>query len=58
MIRSTNKESYEVSCDECLRMVDFDGMFLQLINHFKDTGWIFRKTNGEWIHICPECLEE
>jgi hypothetical protein len=58
MIRELGKDTIEISCDECLQMIDYAGTFQQAIKHIRDLGWRSRYVDGDWVHVCAECVDE
>lgn len=52
----------DVECDECghEERLDFDEYtsWSSLIARIKDEGWRIRRDRGEWVHICPDCVEK
>ena len=58
-----NKEDgeWDVSCDFCSTSEIFPTalyMFEDMLSELKKDGWLFKKRNEEWLHACPECIEE
>lgn len=53
----------EVSCDgeNCSRSETIDGfdrhplLFSDVAQEIKKMGWVVKKEDGEWLHICPDC---
>lgn len=48
-------------CDEC-GVTHYSGEhadFTAFLVEIKDEGWSIRKDeDGEWMHICPDCIAE
>jgi hypothetical protein len=51
---------FAVSCDGCSHQEEFDvdGEWSRLMDEMRSYGWINRKKEGEWVHLCPTCVEE
>lgn len=57
-----NKHSsfYEICCDKC-SYSDSQEELMSLRDFFelmRDQGWRTYKENGEFLHSCPNCVEE
>ena len=48
---------YVLSCDICGESVgDFDS-FDEAETHTKENGWVISKKDGEWLNLCPQCID-
>lgn len=46
-----------VVCDDCKDELETDEVdFGDALQKFKDDGGIVTKSNGEWQHICVDCI--
>ncbi|MFA6091209.1 MAG: hypothetical protein WC774_05565 [Candidatus Gracilibacteria bacterium] len=46
-----------VICDECGDFEDYDEEdWSELSKIIKEDGWQIKK-DGDWLHICPSCVE-
>lgn len=49
---------YNAQCDSCSYDEDIDvDTFQEAVDEIKAQGWRISKTNEEWTHTCPDCLE-
>ena len=48
---------YILICDVCGDATAGEGWqtFQEAVQHKRDNGWRWRKIDGEWEDICPEC---
>jgi hypothetical protein len=46
-------------CNEC-GLSEFGGTleFDKFVRHLQDAGWKITKDEDEWVHCCPDCIEE
>jgi len=49
---------YTLICDICGLGVDeeFD-IFQDAVDAKKDMGWKSKRTDGEWMDLCPDCID-
>jgi hypothetical protein len=51
----------EITCDSCTEgsglRFSSDTNAVQLRAEFKAKGWVRRKTDGEFVDICPDCMK-
>lgn len=47
-------------CDNCSEQLEMEGSsgFEEALEIMREEGWRPRHKNGEWIHLCPDCLKE
>ena len=57
-IEKSGHEAFTVCCDHCSESEDFDGDFLDVIIQMKDAGWKITNTDGDFDHMCPDCVEK
>lgn len=49
---------YTLVCDICDASVDEEyKTFQDAADGRKDLGWKSRKIDGDWVDICPDCIE-
>ena len=46
---------YLAICDCCDKELGYFEKFQDAIDSVKSEGWIAKKENDEWTHICDEC---
>ena len=48
-----------VGCDHSELFEGFDGHcdIYSAVKDAKDSGWRIYKEDGEWVHLCPTCVE-
>ena len=50
---------FVMECDFCSEYIDLDtDDFQEAIDMAKDYGWKIRKVDGEWVHVCPACVDK
>jgi hypothetical protein len=32
--------------------------FSEAVDELNEAGWVARKSNDQWLHICPDCLKD
>ena len=52
-----NKGKYLVVCDICSEEPKEFNYFHGAIDYMKSEGWLAKKTQDGWEHICPDCKE-
>lgn len=59
MINRIYNDTYEVSCDFCDEVTEYTvESWDELMREMEAYGWISKKTNGGWEHLCPNCQAE
>lgn len=55
---SKEYEKYTLICDICGGGID-DGFdtFQDVVDAKKDIGWKSKRIEGEWMDLCPDCIE-
>ena len=48
---------YTLYCDTCGDNQEVES-FEDALDIVKNCGWKAKKINGDWEHICPDCLKE
>jgi len=50
---------YTLICDICGAGMDEDfDSFQDAIDVREDIGWKSKRVEGEWVDICPDCIEK
>ena len=52
------KGTYVVECDHCGAIQSLEPDFAQAREALHFHGWRTKRQGTEWIHTCPECVEE
>ena len=48
---------YVLSCDICGESVGGFDSFDEARDYTRDNGWVISKKDGEWLNVCPSCID-
>ena len=49
---------YVLECTDCHDILETDCKdFEEARDHYRERGWVARQWEGEWIHLCPDCIK-
>ena len=46
-----------LGCDICNHEVKFFDSFDEARDYTRDNGWVISKKDGEWLNVCPSCID-
>lgn len=53
------EDTWEVNCDACSHAEEIEAEgFHRAVEAIKRRGWRIRMVAGEWLHLCPSCVED
>jgi hypothetical protein len=60
IVKNKPFNDFDMFCDFCSYSENFDtdDDWQQMIQEAKDAGWKIFKSDDEWRHKCPTCVEE
>jgi hypothetical protein len=58
MIEKIYPDKFTAICDICYENLDEYLSYDDALKALKDEGWICRKMDGHWHHICSSCQND
>ena len=46
-----------LACDICGHGVKFFDSFDEARDYARENGWVASKKDGEWLNLCPQCMD-